>query len=157
MSDKLKASEIEKAVDEQCGGFYPMQLVGEGVPAVIRCVNVGIDSHLEACYIEDVDSYEWVPRMVGERVLCTKLHCRVSSRSMAVLLRRLMEDDGPGRDPDDTWEGPMLACDILGTLGFEDCEPGCVEIMSRTGEGIIEPEELKRMDSGAVKRVGLEE
>lgn len=155
MSKTFKASKIEKAVDEQCAGVYDMQLVGEEAKAVVRCVNLGIDSHLEACYIEGLDSYEWENRMVGKRVLVTKLHCHVSSRSLAVLVRRLTEDEG-GEGEDAGFTGPSLATCILETLEFKDVWTGEYTVESRT-DGLVEPEQLKLTDSGAVRRVELEE
>jgi hypothetical protein len=95
---------------------YPMSLVGEAARAVERVVNIGIDSHLEACFVPDRgDSYEPGRRMVGDKVLTTTLECKVSPESLPVLLRRLYEELPDSRLGD---AGASLASDILGTIGI---------------------------------------
>jgi hypothetical protein len=71
---------------------YTMQLVGKDAQVVHDAVNIGIDSHLEACYIpERGDRYEFKDTMVGDKILVQKLDCIVSFSSLPVLLRRLFE------------------------------------------------------------------
>ena len=62
------------------GEDYPMSLVGEDVILVTRCVNQGIDSHLEA--FTESSFIHNSPR---------RLECRVSPKDMPILLRRLDE------------------------------------------------------------------
>ena len=86
------------------GQPYRMGLTSEDARVLMKAVNQGIDSHLEACYCRGRgDSYEWD----GHRLLCV-----VSPESLPVLVRRLFEDD------DDA--ACCLAEDILGTLGFDE-------------------------------------
>lgn len=87
-------------VIEACKGeHYSMSLVGNDAQIVKEAVNQGIDSHLEACFMQGEDSYE----IAGNR-----LNCRVSPKSLPVLLRRLFDT---GFD-----DAMMLAQDILSTL-----------------------------------------
>ena len=89
------------------------------IRAVVDAVNIGIDSHLEACFCrERGDRYEGRQRTVGKHILCRTLECVVSVESLPVLLRRLSElrseDDG-------VVDAAMrLAGDILMTLGFDE-------------------------------------
>lgn len=96
--------------DAMNGESYPMSLVGHDKEACTRAVNIGIDSHLEACSIEGQDSYQ----DAGYR-----LECNVSPKSLPTLVRRLFEDTHHG-DEDDLDAGPSLAGSILMTLGFND-------------------------------------
>lgn len=131
---KITAAEIEKAVQDQCKGFYPMSLVGDAAEAVVRAVNQGIDVYLEACNVEGVDSYDWNMRKTKSgKPIVNALDARVSGKSLAVLLRRLNEME---YDEDD--EALTLASDILGTLGFK-VETCCFEIVSRTDMEAGEP------------------
>lgn len=93
---------------------YPMSLVGEAARAVEQAVNIGIDSHLEACFVpERGDSYEHGKRSTAGGVVHTlTLECEVSPESLPVLLRRLFEQEGE--------EGPSLASSILETIGIDD-------------------------------------
>lgn len=92
---------VRQAMD---GKPYTMELSqGEG-RLVEKAVNVGIDSHLEACYVPDHgDSFKWQNG---------KLYCTVSVESLPVLLRRLFESDNVG--------AMSLAEDILENLGFNE-------------------------------------
>lgn len=95
---------------------YPMSLVGNMSLAVQRAVNIGIDSHLEACFVPDRgDSYTEGVRKVKDTIITRTLECKVSTESLPVLLRRLFEElpDGPLGDA-----GASLASDILGTIGI---------------------------------------
>lgn len=82
---------------------YTMSLVGEDRRACILAVNQGIDSHLEACNVPDRgDSF----KDTGSRFICV-----ISPDSLAVLVRRLLEN---GRDNE-----MSLASAICDTLGIE--------------------------------------
>jgi len=107
---------VRKAMD---GETYTMSLTGtDEIRAVVDAVNVGIDSHLEACFCrERGDSYEGGKRTAGKYVLCRTLECAVSVESLPVLLRRLFELDADERVAD---AGMTLAGDILMTLGFDE-------------------------------------
>ena len=75
--------------------FYPMTLVGEDAQAVSAVVNIGIDSHLQACYVPDRgDSFKSEQQPI--RGVC--LVCNVSRESMLVLIRRLEEAGDQGDD-----------------------------------------------------------
>lgn len=88
------------------GEAYTMSLTGTDAVLVEQAVNVGIDAHLEACFVPDRgDIFEWR----GHR-----LECVVSVESLPTLLRRLFEiEDSEG-------EAARLADDILMTLGFSE-------------------------------------
>jgi hypothetical protein len=104
------------------GAPYPMSLTGtEEIASVITAVNIGIDSHLEACFCpERGDSYTGGERRAGKFLLCRTLECRVSPESLPVLLRRLTEMDFGG-DSAMQDAGMSLAEAILSTLQFDDC------------------------------------
>ena len=124
--------ELEAAVKEACAKLeqpYEMSLTSKGeIAAVVRAVNQGIDSHLEACYIKKRgDSYEPGERShfatsgiegfckAGDKLTMHTLECRISPESLPVLIRRLMEDYVEIAD-----EGGMgLASGILETLDIE--------------------------------------
>lgn len=98
-SDSLQKSILELAPEDG----YNMELKGEDAKLVRELVNQGIDAHLEACFIPDRgDQYE---------VQGATLKCRVSPKSLAVLLRRLFE---AGHE-----RAELLASDICATLGIE--------------------------------------
>jgi len=104
---------VREAMDEQ---HYPMQLVGDAAKAVEAAVNIGIDSHLEGCFMPVLgDNFEWKTLPIGKKVTTTKLHCKVSKGSLPVLLRRLYEVEGELRE-----EACRLADDILSTLGLRE-------------------------------------
>lgn len=87
---------------------YTMELNLTDAQVVQEVVNLGIDSHLEACFVPSRgDAYQWDGR---------RLNCVVSKESLPVLLRRLFEYDFGG----DTEKIDLATClgeDILQTLG----------------------------------------
>lgn len=92
---------------------YVMQLVGEDAELVKKAVNIGIDAHLEACFIPDLgDRYEVRSVKVKGMEISRKLDCHVSFSSLPVLIRRLFEMDED--------RAHQLAHDILDTLGLEE-------------------------------------
>jgi len=98
--------------DELQEGLYPMSLVGEAKTIVTKLVNVGIDSHLEACFIPDRgDAFE----DTGFR-----LECKVSQKSLLVLLRRMTEGFLFNLDEDEEDEAMSLRSCILQTIGIEE-------------------------------------
>ena len=115
-SGKVTYRAVRKAVD---GEPYTMSLTDTNeIRAVVDAVNVGIDSHLEACFCpEQGDRYEGGKRRAGKQVLCGTLECAVSVESLPVLLRRLFELDADERVAD---AAMSLAGDILMTLGFDE-------------------------------------
>jgi len=97
------SEEIQSAVGD---GVYDMSLNLSDAEIVERLVNVGIDAHLETCYMPSRgDTYCYSEG---------KLRCGVSGKSLAVLLRRLREAWQEGDE-----EAGSLAGAILETLGFE--------------------------------------
>ncbi len=108
---------IWRAFDADGEPHYKMSLTSKDEKAaVMRAVNQGIDSHLEACYAPHLgDSYKPGKRTAGNEVLCTTLECKVSRRSLPTLIRRLSEQT---YGEDDEAEG--LADSILATLGIDD-------------------------------------
>ncbi|MCP4166020.1 MAG: hypothetical protein GY759_09030 [Chloroflexi bacterium] len=107
------------------GDPYTMSLVGGDAKALVHAVNMGIDSHLEACSMPDRgDSYVNNDRMIGDKVVARAIDCVVSPESLPVLLRRLFEDmpDEYDEDNDSLFDlGSNLGESILYTLGFRDC------------------------------------
>lgn len=104
----ITTAELVAAVNKQCAGSYYMKLVGATRRWVTEAVNVGIDSHLQACSVsERGDSY----RDNGHQ-----LECEVSGESLAVLLRRLTEMEAADTDGDTP---DNFAAEILDSLGFE--------------------------------------
>jgi hypothetical protein len=104
------------------GKYYPMTLVGKDARVVTKAVNMGIDAHLEACFVpERGDLYT----QVGHR-----LKCSVSPDSLPVLLRRLTENlEYNENDADcDAEHGESLASSILDTLGISN-DIGCFSIV----------------------------
>lgn len=92
---------------------FTMQVVGDELDIVTKVVNVGIDAHLEACYIPEFgDRYEVKTTTVKGKVLSVKLDCHVSKKSMPVLLRRLFESDD-----EKAWQ---LGRDIVDALEHDD-------------------------------------
>jgi len=129
--------EIEyDAIIAACKGEnYTMSLVGRDADVVIKAVNIGIDSRLQACNCPDRgDDYGQGKRSIiasertkfweagEELVLANTLECSISPESLCVLLRRLFEDmEYTGEDDDDCDVGWSVGGDILMTLGFNDC------------------------------------
>lgn len=119
------------AIIKACNGEpYNMSLVGREAEVVIKAVNMGIDSHLEAVFGEfnngersitaTSDSNHW--KEGDKLVLAHTLECEVEPESLPTLLRRLYEDmEYTGEDGDDADHGHSLAEGILMTLGFDDC------------------------------------
>jgi hypothetical protein len=92
---------------------YTMSLVGEDRETVIAAVNQGIDAHLKACFVPDRgDSFELLtPPGIQGRISGPRLECKVSPRSLPVLVRRLMESGDE--------EAESLAASICQTLEIE--------------------------------------
>lgn len=113
---KVTYRAVRKAMD---GEPYTMSLTGtDEIRAVVGAVNIGIDSHLEACFCrERGDRYEGGKRTTGKHVLCRTLECVVSVESLPVLLRRLFELNAEEHVAD---AARSLAGDILLTLGFDE-------------------------------------
>ena len=72
---------------------YHMSLVAEDRQKVIAAVNQGIDAHLEACFVPDRgDSFRLqTPPGIRGRISGPRLECKVSPKSLPVLIRRLVE------------------------------------------------------------------
>jgi len=100
---------VRQAMD---GEPFDMSLVGQDSREVEDAVNIGIDAHLEACFVPSLgDSYEREERKTKDGVVHTvALSCVVSPESLPVLLRRLFEADPCS----------SLASSILTCLGFDD-------------------------------------
>ena len=79
--------------------------------AIAQCVNLGIDSRLEACNLQGIDRYD-----NGD--------CSVSPHSLCVLLRRLGDTefhDTEKHDADDIWDAAMsLQSGIFTVLGIDE-------------------------------------
>ena len=79
--------------------------------AIAQCVNQGIDSHLEACFVSGKDKYD-----VGK--------CLVSPESLCTLLRRLGDtyfNATEEHSQEDLWEAAMsLQSSIFIVLGIDD-------------------------------------
>jgi hypothetical protein len=107
------------AIVEACGGkHYPMTLAPEEAAWVIAAVNIGIDSHLEACNVpQRGDSYKWISVPLGTTKWLRRLECKVSPQSLPTLLRRLNELEFETED--DRWPLDLVES-ILTTLGFDD-------------------------------------
>jgi hypothetical protein len=116
------------------GEPFPITIADDDeIRAVIHAVNQGIDAHLEACNCPDRgDRYEQKNETVGGKVFACKLACVVSVESFPVLLRRLWEMDG-------NEAAETLLSDILSSLGFEDADVGCFEIISPVDEPTARP------------------
>ena len=105
--------------EAMAGEPYDMNLAGRDIEHVTRAVNMGIDSHLEACYCPDRgDAYTPTRGQLGPRMPSV-----VSPESFPVLVRRLYElayadELEPGHESDG--EGPADLADImLMTLGID--------------------------------------
>jgi hypothetical protein len=108
-SGKLSAT-IEKAAPK---AGYHMNLVAEDRQKVIAAVNQGIDAYLEACFVPDRgDSFRLkTPPGIRGSISGARLECKVSPKSLPVLVRRLMESDDE--------KAESLASDICQTLEIE--------------------------------------
>ena len=118
-------SVIREAMDDEGLTHFTMSLVGDDIEAVTKAVNIGIDSHLTACFCKERgDSFGHGERSItatsdterwkaGDKlVLAETLEGRVSAESLTVLLRRLHEEGSEA-----AWS---LRTDILSTLGIEE-------------------------------------
>jgi len=92
---------------------YHMSLVAEDRQKVIAAVNQGIDAHLEACFVPGRgDSFRLeTPQGIRGKISGPRLECKVSPKSLPVLVRRLMESDEERAE--------SLASDICQTLAIE--------------------------------------
>lgn len=90
-----------------------MSLVAEGRQNVIAAVNQGIDAYLEACFVPGRgDSFRLeTPQGIGGKISGPRLECKVSPKSLPVLVRRLIESDDERAE--------SLASDICQTLAIE--------------------------------------
>ena len=89
------------------GELFKVKLSPDEGKIVEKAVNIGIDAHLEACFVPDRgDLFEW-QHLKGGRV---RLFCVVSPESLPVLIRRLF-------DKDDTSD---IAGSLLTSLGFDE-------------------------------------
>jgi hypothetical protein len=115
-SGSVRYEAVRAAMD---GEPYTMSLTGtDEIRAVIKAVNQGIDSHLEACFCPDRgDRYEGSKRKAGKLTICRTLECCISVESLPTLLRRLFELDG---DEEMVDAAMSLGSDILLTLGFDE-------------------------------------
>lgn len=97
---------------------FTMSLVGiTEISAIVGALNMGIDSHLESCYVpERGDKYEIGKREVNGVVIADTLECTISVESLPILLRRLQE--GPFTFPVVADEALSLQSDILHVLGI---------------------------------------
>ena len=79
--------------------------------AIAQCVNQGIDAHLEACNLQDQDSYD-------------NGHCSLTPHSLCVLLRRLGDTNYRATDEhsaDEIWDAATsLQSSILMVLGIDE-------------------------------------
>lgn len=103
------------------GEPWTMSLVDpDEIADLVECVNIGIDSRLQACNVEGRgDEYSGGSRgftatedapnwKAGEKVIvAATMECTVSIESFPVLLRRMFERD------------MSLAAEIMSVLGFE--------------------------------------
>src|SRR5258706_78352 len=108
-TDKLGVA-VSKAAPK---AGYPMSLVGEDCEKVVAAVNQGIDSRLEACFVQARrDRFKFqTPEGIRGRISGVRLECNVSPQSLPVLVRRLIEsgDEAAG----------ALASSICQTLDME--------------------------------------
>ena len=130
----------EKAAD----ACYPMELTGDDALLVESIVNQGIDGHLEACFLQDLDQYVWATTFSTQKLVVRKLDCRVSPQSLPVLLRRLWEVGL--KDEPEAANAEALCSDILNTLGFTDLECG-YEIVCPADEKGTEGDEGTDLES----------
>jgi hypothetical protein len=90
-----------------------MSLVAEDRQRVIAAVNQGIDAYLEACFVPGRgDSFGLkTPPGIRGRISGPRLECKVTPKSLPVLIRRLMESDDEAAE--------SLASDICQTIEIE--------------------------------------
>jgi hypothetical protein len=90
-----------------------MSLVVEDRQKVIAAANQGIDAYLEACYVparDDIFRFQ-TPEGIRGRIFGPRLECKVSPKSLPVLVRRLMESGDE--------QAESLASSMCQTLGIE--------------------------------------
>jgi hypothetical protein len=131
---KVKYGEVRKAHRKYSGDKpFDMRLSPEDAAPFVHAVNMGIDSHLEACFVPARgDKVSVNSRQIavlndqpvhGLPVKAAKqyLDVEISAESLPVLLRRLYEDmpDG-GKDGGMADKGMSLASSMMMTLGFND-------------------------------------
>ena len=107
------SSQLGAAILELAPKAYPMSLRGEDCKSFVACVNQGIDSHLEACFVPTRgDSFQVVSESrLGGRITSRHLNASLSAESLAVLVRRLLESESA--------EANSLANAICASLGIE--------------------------------------
>jgi hypothetical protein len=90
-----------------------MSLVAEDRQRVIAAVNQGIDAYLEVCFVPGRgDSFRLkTPPGIRGRISGARLECKVSPKSLPVLVRRLLESNDERAE--------SLASDICQTLAIE--------------------------------------
>ena len=111
---------------------YEMELRGEAAVVLAQTILVGIDSHLEACFVMErgdrclSQQVAHIATLNDEKVIApyccnhpNSLSVVVSAKSLPVLLRRLFELEYGG-DTDLQDEARSLADDILETIGLGD-------------------------------------
>ena len=109
---------------------YEMELRGDDATVLAQAILVGIDSHLEACFVEErgdqcfSQQVAHIATLNDQKVIapycCHRpnfLKLVVSAKSLPVLLRRLFELEYGG-DTDLQDEARCLAQDILGSIGL---------------------------------------
>jgi hypothetical protein len=110
---------------------FPMEQHGSSAIILAQAILVGIDSHLEACFVKErgdrclSQQVAHIATLNDEKVIapyCCNypnfLSVVVSAKSLPVLLRRLLEMDFGNTDLQD--EARCLAEDILSTIGLGD-------------------------------------
>ena len=115
---------------EANSSLFPMEMRGDSTAALAQAILVGIDSHLEACFVEErgdrclLHKVAHIATLNDEKVIapCCGTHPNalsvvVSAKSLPVLLRRLFELEYGG-DTDLQDEARCLAEDILDTIGI---------------------------------------
>ena len=108
---------------------YEMKLRGNSAAVLAQAILVGIDSHLEACFVEErgdrclSQQVAHIATLNDEKVIapCSArphfLKLEISAKSLPVLLRRLFEMEYGG-DADLQDIARQLAEDILQTIGI---------------------------------------
>ena len=109
---------------------FPMEQHGDYAAVLAQAILVGIDSRLEACFVEErgdrclLHKVAHTATLNGEKVIapCCGTHPNslsvvVSAKSLPVLLRRLFEQEYGG-DADLRDSARCLAEDILETIGI---------------------------------------
>jgi hypothetical protein len=119
-------TEVQEAHPEP----YEMEMHGNDAVVLAQAILVGIDSHLEACFVEErgdqclSQQVAHIATLNEQKVIapfCTRpnfLKLVISPKSLPVLLRRLLEMDFGDTDLRDT--ARSLAEDILSAIGLGD-------------------------------------